>query len=420
MGIPKILYTDSDQTFRGEVETLLASFNVTHMTSYPYMQRGNSVESQVRKFLNATRAAIADSAIAKHEEWHILYPLIIIRLNTLISKYGLSREYVHFQHTLDTHLPLILDINLDDGWQDNLNQTSHRFRGAIQKFLKNKREKKSQYPDKKTYDFTLHELVMRKDYTPSSTLKHTFLGPYRIIELYEQGALLKDPRTGDQMSVHFANLRKITMTEFAQLLPTHFDADLLKTLHLFRYNKIGNPEKITQHSEQQLLKQEESNNTADSENERPNPEHRENIPTPDTQEFSPASARILRSGRKINISTNTLPTAYTNAISASWSTLPTTLQPPLVPTKKRRSILSSIALPRTPYYQKEQIFQNDQFIFSTSIENRINFITPEKNFKTRYKSSFQSDRKGILYINLPEEPTKASRVRFSRLEIKFY
>jgi len=30
------------------------------------MQRGNTVEGQVRKFLNAARAAIADSPIAKH------------------------------------------------------------------------------------------------------------------------------------------------------------------------------------------------------------------------------------------------------------------------------------------------------------------------------------------------------------------
>ena len=53
MGVPKVLLTDNDPTFRSEVTTLLASFNIQHQTSFPYMQRGNTVESQVRKFLNA-------------------------------------------------------------------------------------------------------------------------------------------------------------------------------------------------------------------------------------------------------------------------------------------------------------------------------------------------------------------------------
>ena len=155
MGVPKVLLTDNDPTFQSEVTTLLASFNIQHQTSFPYMQRGNTVEGKVRKFLNAARAAISDSPIAKHTEWHVLYPLIIVRLNTLISKYGLSREYVHFQQVLETHLPLIIDIKLDQQIEDDLTQTSHKFRGAIQKFLKNKKKAKLSYPDKKSYDFAL-------------------------------------------------------------------------------------------------------------------------------------------------------------------------------------------------------------------------------------------------------------------------
>ena len=64
---------------------------------------------------------------------------------------------------------------------------------------------------------------MRKEYTPSTPLNPTYVGPYRIMELFPQGALLKDPRTGEQMSVHFANMRKLSMDEFITLLPTHFD-----------------------------------------------------------------------------------------------------------------------------------------------------------------------------------------------------
>jgi hypothetical protein len=380
------------------------------------MQRGNTVESQVRKFLNAARAAIADSPIAKHTEWHVLYPLIIVRLNTLVSKYGLSREYVHFQQILETHLPLIIDIKLNQEIEDDLTQTSHKFRGAIQKFLKNKKKAKLSYPDKKSYDFALHELVMRKEYTPSTPLKPTYIGPYRIMELFPQGALLKDPRTGEQMSVHFANMRKLSMDEFITLLPTHFDTDILKTLGLFRYNRKGNPESVHKAEEAEIIKQDTL--SEGEQDERQEPDNSSN--TNDTEEFSPQAARILRSGRKINISVNTLPIKYSEAIKAQWKTLPVPHQPPMITKKPSTKRIATIKTPNTPYYVEEQLLDQDSFLFSTSIELSVNKIRPEKNYKTRYKSSFQSDRKGILYIELPKEKNPNKKVRFSRLEIKFY
>ncbi len=66
---PKNLYTDSDQSFRGEVETLLRLWNITHITSYPYTQKQNAVESQVRIFKNAYRAAILENDIFKIPQW---------------------------------------------------------------------------------------------------------------------------------------------------------------------------------------------------------------------------------------------------------------------------------------------------------------------------------------------------------------
>ncbi len=38
------------------------------------------------------------------------------------------------------------------------------------------------------------------------------------MELFPQGALLKDPRTGEQMSVHFANMRKLYQTNKLKVL----------------------------------------------------------------------------------------------------------------------------------------------------------------------------------------------------------
>ncbi len=37
-GVPKSVYTDSDPSFRGNTETLFRTYNVTHVTSYPYTQ----------------------------------------------------------------------------------------------------------------------------------------------------------------------------------------------------------------------------------------------------------------------------------------------------------------------------------------------------------------------------------------------
>ena len=61
------------------------------------------------------------------------------------------------------------------------------------------------------------------------------------------------------MSVHFANMRKLSMDEFITLLPTHFDNDILKTLGLFLYNRKGNPETIKKAEETEITNQDNSN-----------------------------------------------------------------------------------------------------------------------------------------------------------------
>ena len=156
----------------------------------------------------------------------------------------------------------------------------------------------------------------------------------------------------------------------------------------------------------------------EEQDERQDPDNSSN--TNDTEEFSPQTARILRSGRKINISVNTLPTKYTDATKAQWKTLTVPHQPTTIPKKPSTKRIATIKTPNTPYYVEEQLLEQDSFLFSTSIELSVNKIRPEKNYKTRYKSSFQSDRKGILYINLPPEEDSNKKVRFSLLEIKFY
>jgi hypothetical protein len=242
-GLPEVIYTDNDPSFQGEVDHLLQTYNIQHSTSYPYTQKNNTVESQVRLLKNAYRSLIIDNPICTHREWHILYPLVIIRLNTMISKYGLSRELVHFQQTNDSHLPLITSLDDHSMFSEHLDHLSKSFQKQIGAFLRNKCKSKEYYGTNKKIPFLLHELVMRKQYTPQSALHPTFVGPLRIIELHPQGALLKDPRTGETFSVHHHNMRKLHIDEFLSLLPTNFDADILIQCNCIDTTNLMNPEK---------------------------------------------------------------------------------------------------------------------------------------------------------------------------------
>jgi hypothetical protein len=136
------------------------------------------------------------------------------------------------------------------------------------------------------------------------------------------------------------------MDEFITLLPTHFDNDILKTLGLFRYNKKGNPESIKKAEETKIINQDTL--SEEEQDERQDPDNGSN--TNDTEEFSPQTARILRSGRKINISVNTLLAKYTDATKAQWKTLTVPHQPPTIPRKSSTKRIATIKTPNTPYY----------------------------------------------------------------------
>ena len=93
---PKHVYSDVDQSFRSDVEQLFFQYNILHSTSYPYTQKENTVEGHVRMFKNSYCSALTESSIFKHSDWDLLYPLVLIRLNTMITKYGMSREIIQF------------------------------------------------------------------------------------------------------------------------------------------------------------------------------------------------------------------------------------------------------------------------------------------------------------------------------------
>jgi hypothetical protein len=321
--VPKIIYSDNDPSFRDEVETLFRSYFIQHCTGYPYSQKNNAVEAQVRKFKNAARAAILDNPLTNHSDWSTLYPLVIVRLNSMVSKYGASRELIHFQDILETQLPLITDFKHHDELEKDVNFGHKKFKTIIEKFLKNKAKSKLFYKRGIDTPYLLHELVMRKIHNPSSALHPTYAGPVRIIELHPQGALIKDTRTGEMMSVHYMNLRKLTADEFLTLLPNNFDSDILHNLGMYRYNKNHLPDPIENSlslNEKNVMQ--ELNSASDENNLHLDPDlnNKSDVIMTDQNE------RILRSGKRIRVNTFTLPSKYKKALYTVSGLIPTKIK----------------------------------------------------------------------------------------------
>ncbi len=383
-GIPEVIYSDNDPSFRGEVDTLLAMYNIQHATSFPYSQKNNSVEANVRKFKNCYRAALLEDKICQHKEWHILYPLVIIRLNTLISKYGLSRELVNFNDILDNHLPIITESETHLPISEQLDEVSRNFKAKLSKFLHNKEKSKSYYKKGKKKPFTLHELVMRKDYTPTSPLHPTYVGPMRIIELYDMGVLLKDPKTGDIMSVHYQNIRKLALDEVILLLPSNFDSEILKTLQLYRYNRPGLPDSIITHEKEKATEE---------------------------------NTRTLRSGKTIQVNYTMLPPKYAEiAVQAQWTNAHV-----ITPNQKaaKPCLKSRIQLPLSPYTELSQYYTKELWLFPSTFENKpVNIQDIYVN--TLYRSNFQSHKPGILTIKLNNQPSHSKKILFTTITVYFY
>ena len=404
-GIPKIIYSDNDPSFRGETEVLLATYHIQHATSYPYVQRANTVEAQVRKVKNAARAAISENPIMSHRNWHQLYPLVIIRLNTLISKYGASRELIHFQNVLHTHIPLITDIKFDAELEAELNVTARKLKSKIEKFLKNKHKSKEYYKKGLTRPYLLHELVMRKIYTPESPLHPTFAGPFRIIELHPQGASIKNTRTGEIFSAHYMNLRKITPDEFITLLPENFDSEILKYMGTFRYNKTHQPDPaVLNKLDPEILN---ADNISDNKH---NDQKSEKIVIPPG-----VDSMKLRSGRIIRINPNSLPAKIVPQAAAAYFTRIhkscATWHPHVISCLTR-----SLITPRTAYADMEQTYTDGCYVFGTT----IGMHHPENYFKRAYNSSFQSSLPGYLVIDLDNEEQIGQTVKFGKVVVKFY
>jgi dUTPase len=402
-GIPQYLYSDNDPSFQGEVSKLLTSFNIQHFTSEPYIQKQNTIESNVRILKNAFRGVILSNPIFTHKAWHILYPLCIIRLNTMISKYGFSREYIHYKEINDTHLPLIIDTKLENEIEHDLDQLAHDFKGKLKKFLRNKDKNKEYYKNIKKQQFQVGELVMRKIYVTTSPLHPVYKGPYRIIKVEKYGATIKDPRQGDICSAHYTNLRKITPTEFLELLPDYFDQEILQTIHNYRYNKTAQPDKI------KASKDDIEDNFLEDDD--------KSMSSLEKEIITERNIRKLRSGKTISLNNiylqkrddlKPIKTQFSRNYTSSYNK-----------THRKHSILKHIPRPEPiQIITTEQRWKNDIWNFNTVIKHRnsMNLV----NYKTRHKSNFQSPYTGTLKIDLETKPENESKVKFTTITVYFY
>jgi hypothetical protein len=280
---------------------------------------------------------------------------------------------------------------------------------------------------------------MRKVHNPASALHPTYAGPYRVIELYSQGATLKDPKSGEILSVHYRDIRKLSVDEFITLLPNNFDADILKNLGMYRYtrNHLPDPRNIPPRepevpiSKEQMSVSDVNNDTESrkstvasdvklSHQKSTDSAHEINQEVKDPplrpspfETFSDLHERKLRSGKIISINTFTLPGKYRNISTYSyWSyTKKTTKNVP-----KKSCLTRSLCVQRTPYADIQQTYKDTCYIFHSS-SNRV--PRPE-NFYKKYISKFQSPLPGYLTIQLDLDQSSTKKVKFKEVCVKFY
>jgi len=164
----------------------------------------------------------------------------------MISKYGMSREAMHYGNIVESSLPLITDSEVYEPLEADLDKIATLFKNKMGRFMEKRRRNKTYYKIGKEKKFYINELVMYKVYRPESLLHPTYIGPARIIDLHLMGATLRDPKTGSTFSVGFDNLRKIDFDELLTLLPQNFDSEIAETLGTYRYRRaVVEPDQVS-------------------------------------------------------------------------------------------------------------------------------------------------------------------------------
>ena len=384
--VPKAVYSDCDQSFRGEVEQLFFQYKIEHHTSYPYTQKQNTVEGHVRLFKNSYRCALSENDIFKHRDWDFLYPLIVTRINSLISKYGLSREAVQFGYTSENNLPIITDSALFEPLEKDLEEASKLFKARVGKFINRKKDNKRYYKDTVKNTFGIHELIMYKENNPSDLLSPTFSGPARIMDLQETGAEVRDLKTSDRFLVTFDKMRKINFDKFLTILPKNYDSEINAKLKTYRYRRTDDD--VT-----------------------------EIIEKPTDGKLGDMDIRQTRSGKVYSVSINLVSPKYIRDVDTCTVTV-TNKKDSYNETKKRsclkkRYVIRKIGVPEipdiVPHYDLTQLKQ----MAACSVDKIRKFKEPPK------KSTFVNGKNCTVRMDFVKEP-EHRKVKFSHALIIFY
>ena len=300
----------------------------------------------------------------------------------MLSKYGLSREEVHFGYTIESALPIVTDIEFPTILEEDMQILSKKFKETIGRFLQKKRDNRNYYKKGKNFKFSENELVMRQVYAPNNLLSNTFSGPYRVTSVSEKGAILRDIKSGDICSVSFEHLRKITFNELLSLIPGNFEAEIMKQLDQYRYNR----------------------------------KEREVEEKVERQVEEPWQEKKLRSGKTYSIKIEELDSKWTVARDASWT-------PGKIDTDNNRTQTEHSILTRK--YRKPSTVEIGQkwtgVIWSYNTEINMNRVRDERMDRNR-KSTFKSSVRGTLTLTLDQDRNAGmtQRVKFSTVTVWFY
>jgi hypothetical protein len=421
---PTTIYSDNDPAFRGECETVFRIYKVAHHTSYPYTQRENYVESQVRTFKNAYRAAILDSPVFKNRDWDTLYPLVVCRINCMISKYGMTREAVHYGQIIESNLPLITDSAVFEPLENDLEEVAKKFREKMGKFMQKRQRNKTYYRLGKKYQFYINELVMYRVYAPASMLHPTYAGPARIVDLAEMGATLRDPKNGNTFSVAFDNLRKINFDELLTLLPQNFDSEIADSLGNYRYRyNAADPAGPALAAAEEYYEDEDPNIhplniSHDQPQNPPPPGIVQDAPHTLVNDDNDIDVRRTRSGKVYLVKPKDYPAKLRKAVSICHlrtvciPKVPDFYALPNGPCLKYKYENKTFPYPEPDPIWKKGSYEYDHQLTEKTLE-RI------KSFKERSKTSaFQSGKKCVLDFKL-ERHSRPNKVKFGKLTVFF-
>ena len=217
--VPLAILSDQDASFSDEVSQLFFNYNVIHLTTYPYSQNLNMVESSTKAFKMALRLFLNQWAGAhKINQWHVYASRAISFINRRKLKGVPYTRYALFYGIDPNENNLFYDELLADTsdkmsqyliQRDNLISTCHEIK---LKMINSKTHspKKSQ--------FKKHDIVFLSEKT-KHTLFPTYRGPFLILQLHPQGAQISDLRTNKVSYTHQRFLRKLDLSTYSQSFP---------------------------------------------------------------------------------------------------------------------------------------------------------------------------------------------------------